>query len=286
MIRSLRAELIRLGRWPTTWVLCGSWLVLNLAFGYLFLYLTYRSDGGEFFAADASSPEQARAVLMQMMPDSVPATVLSQLPMFGGALVLLYGALAVGSGYGWGTWKAVFLTGPRRTTAVAGTLAALAIVVTGLMVITFAADLLVAYVVATAESQPVSWPALADAARGLGAALLIGGMWTAGGVLLGTLTRGPALATGLGLVWVLVVEHLLRGVAEMLDAEAITDLLPGTAAGSLAGALGALPQGDPNGSPGVLTAISGTAAAALLGAYLFAFVSVSLALKARRDVTA
>jgi hypothetical protein len=286
MIRSLRAELIRLGRWPTTWVLCGTWLVLNLTFGYLFLYLTYRSDSGEGFAADASSPERARAVLMQMLPDSVPATMLSQLPMFGGALVLLFGALAVGSGYGWGTWKTVFMTGPRRSVAFAGTLAALAVVVTGLLLTTFAVDLLVAYAVATAESQPVIWPTVAGAARGLGAALLIGGMWTAGGVLLGTLTRRPALATGLGLVWVLVVEHLLRGVAEALGpVEATTDVLPGTAAGSLAGALGALPQGDPNGTPGVMTTIGGTASVALLGAYLLAFVLASLALKARRDVT-
>jgi hypothetical protein len=65
----------------------------------------------------------------------------------------------------------------------------------------------------------------------------------------------------------------------------MTDVLPGTAAGSLAGALGALPQGDPNGTPGVLTAIGGSAAVALLGAYLFAFGWASLALKARRDVT-
>jgi hypothetical protein len=286
MIRSLRAELIRLGRWPVTWVLCGTWLALNLAFGYLLNYLTYRSDDGVGFSADASSPDRARAVLAQMMPDSVPVTTVKELPLGGGALVLILGALAVGSGYGWGTWKTVFLTGPRRSVAVAGTLAALAVVVTGLVFTTFAVDLLVAYVVAMAESQPVIWPALADAARGLGAALLISGMWTAGGVLLGTLTRGPALAVGLGLVWTLVVENLLRGFAELLGpVKAMTDVLPGTAAGSLAGALGALPQSDPNGTPGVMTAIGGTAAVALLGAYLFAFVLASLALKTRRDVT-
>jgi ABC-2 type transport system permease protein len=286
MIRSLRAELIRLGRWPAAWVLCGTWLVLNLAFGYLLNYLTYRSEDGVGFSADASSPDRARAVLAQMMPDSVPVTTVKELPLGGGALVLILGALAVGSGYGWGTWKTVFLTGPRRSAVVAGTLAALAVVVTGLVFTTFAVDLLVAYGVATAESQPVIWPALADGARDLGAALLTGGMWTAGGVLLGTLTRGPALAVGLGLVWTLVVENLLRGFAELLGpVEAMTDVLPGTAAGSLAGALGALPQSDPNGTPGVMTAIGGTSAVALLGAYLFAFVLASLALKTRRDVT-
>lgn len=286
MIRSLRAELLRLGRWLPTWILCGTWVVLNLTFGYLFLYLTYRSDSGEGFAADASTPERAGAVLAQMTPDNVPATMLSQLPMFGGALVLLFGALAVGSGYGWGTWRTVFITGPRRSAAFAGTLAALALIVTGLLIVTFALDLLVAYAVATVESQPIVWPSAADIAGGLGAAVLIAGMWTAGGVLLGTLTRGPALATGLGLVWVLVVEHLLRGVAEMLGpAEALTDFLPGTAAGSLAGALGALPQGDENGTPGVLTTIGGAPATALLAGYLLAFLAVSMVLKIRRDIT-
>ncbi|MGN9809504.1 ABC transporter permease [Micromonospora sp. BQ11] len=285
MIHSLRAELVRLLHWPITWLLGGIWLALNLSFGYLFLYLSYR-DNSDGFAADASDPESARAVLVQMMPDSVPATMLSQLPMFGGGLVLLLGALAVGSGYPWGTWKTVFMTGQRRSVAVAGTLAALAVIVTGFLVVTFAVDLLASYLIATAESEPVIWPSPAEVARGLGGALLIGGTWTAGGVLLGTLTRGPALATGLGLLWVLVVEHLLRGVAEMLGpVEAVTDVLPGTAAGSLAGAIGALPQSDPNGTPGVLTTIGGTAAAALLGAYLVAFTAASLALKARRDVT-
>ena len=92
-------------------------------------------------------------------------------------------------------------------------------------------------------------------------------MWTAAGVLLGTLTRGPALAVGLGLVWALVVENLLRGVATLLGpVKAVTDLLPGTAAGSLAGALGALPPSDPNGTPGVNTILAGTGATVLSSA--------------------
>jgi ABC-2 type transport system permease protein len=287
VIRSLRAELLRLVRWPVTWVLCGTWLLLNLAFGYLFNYLTYRSDGGVGFAADTSSPDRARVVLAQMLPDSVPVTMVKEIPLAGGALMLILGGLVVGSGYGWGTWKTVFLTGPRRSVTVVGTLVALAAFVTGLVLTTFAVDLLVAYTIAAAESQPVIWPALADAVRGLGAALLISGMWTAGGVLLGTLTRGPALAVALGPVWSLVVENLLRGFAELLGPlKAATDVLPGTAAGALAGALGALPPTDPNGTPGVTTVIGGTAAVTLLSAYLLAFVMASLALKTRRDLRA
>jgi hypothetical protein len=281
----MRAEAIRLGRWPTTWVLCGTWLVLNLTFGYLFNYLSYRSGDGGGFAEQVSDETAAAALLRQMLPDSAPVTTVQGLPMFGGALLLILGAVAVGSGYGWGTWKTVFTTGPRRLAALGGTLAALGVLLVGLVLATLAVDLLAAYGVAVAESQPVTWPGLADTARGVGAALLISGMWLAGGVLLGTLTRGPALAVGLGLVWSLVVENLLRGVSGLLGpVENVTDLLPGTAAGSLAGAAGALAQSDPNGTPGVLTTLGGPAAAALLGGYVLVFVVVSLTLTARRDI--
>ena len=108
----------------------------------------------------------------------------------------------------------------------------------------------------------------------------------AAGVLLGTLARGPALAVGLGLVWSLVVENLLRGVAGLLGpVEAVTDLLPGTAAGSLAGALGATARANPNDTPGVLTAIGPTAAVVILCAYVLAFLVATLAVTTRRDVT-
>ncbi len=282
MIASLRAELLRLGRWPTAWVLCGIWLVLNLTFGYLFNYLSYRSgDGGGF--AEGAAPE---ALLERMMPDNAPVTMVQGMPMFGGALMLILGALAVGSGYGWGTWKTVFTTGPRRIAALGGTLGALGIVLTGLIALTFGLDLLASFAVASAESQQLAWPTLADSAQGLGAALLIGGMWMAGGVLLGTLARGPALAVGLGLVWLLVVENLLRGVGGLLGpVEAVTDVLPGTSAGALAGAVGALTESDPNGTPGVTTAISGTAAVALICAYVLTFLVTTVTLTARRDVT-
>ncbi len=287
MIASVRAELLRLGRWPTTWVLCGTWLVLNLTFGYVFNYLSYRSDdGGGGFANQVSDGAPASTLLAQLMPDRVPVTLVQGMPMFGGALVLILGALAVGSGYGWGTWKTVFTTGPRRVTAMGGTLGALGIMLVGLVVVSFILDLVAAFTVAAAESQPTTWPTLADSAQGLGAGLLICAMWMAGGVMLGTLTRGPALAVGLGLVWSLVVENLLRGVAGLLGPlETVTNVLPGTAAGSIAGAIGAVVQSDPNGTPGVTTVLGGTAAALLLGGYLLAFLAASLALTARRDVT-
>ena len=49
-------------------------------------------------------------------------------------------------------------------------------------------------------------------AEAAGAGFLVLEMWALLGYALGTLARGPALSVGLGLVWALVVENLLRGV--------------------------------------------------------------------------
>ena len=71
MIASMRAELLRLRRWPTLWVLCGAWLALNLTFGYLFTYLSYRSEDGGGFAEQVSGQAEAQALLAQILPDQV-----------------------------------------------------------------------------------------------------------------------------------------------------------------------------------------------------------------------
>lgn len=114
--------------------------------------------------------------------------------------------------------------------------------------------------------------------------MLIFGMWAAAGALIGVLTRSPAIAVGLGLVWSLVVENLLRSVSGLLSGlEYVTDVLPGTVAGSMAGALGAAAERDGDGAPGVLTTIDGPLAAGLLAVYMVVFAVVAGTLAARRD---
>jgi ABC-2 type transport system permease protein len=233
-IPSRRAELLRLGKRPVTWVITGVWLTLNVSFGYLFDYLTYRG------AVGGGDQRLAEALLSQLSLDAVPTTMVTGLPMFGAALVLILAALATGSGYGWNTWRTVFTQGPGRLSALGGTMLALAVVVVVFTLLTLGTDLAASAVVTTAAGKALVWPGLGALAKGLGGALLIGATWAAGGALIGILTRSPALSVGLGLVWVLIVENLLRSVASLLGPlETATNLLPGTAAGSLAGALGA-----------------------------------------------
>lgn len=285
MIASTRAELLRLAKWPVTWLLAGVWLVLNLSFAYLFTYLSYRSatsDGNDRLAA---------TLLEQVSMDQIPSTLAQGMPLFGGAIVLIFAALATGSGYGWSTWKTVFTNGPRRLTAFGGTMAAIAGFVAALVLATLVLDMAASAIILGLESEPVNWPAAADLAQSAGAGLLILGMYAAFGAALGVVVRSPALSVGLGLVWALVIENLLRGVAELLGpVEAITDVLPGTAAGSLAGALGAAGEtaggGQPSatGTPGVLGILDGGPATAVLLAYAAGFLVLLAILVQRRDV--
>jgi ABC-2 type transport system permease protein len=206
------------------------------------------------------------------------------MPMFGGALMLVLGALVAGNGYGWGTWKTVFTQGPARRTVVVGSLLALTVFVVVTVLFTLALCLALSLLVAAVESQAVVWPPVTDVLVSLGAGFLVMEVWAMIGFLLGTLARGPALSVGLGLVWALVVENLLRGVGELLGAvETITEFLPGTGAGSLVGSI--VGTGGPDPTPGVLDTLSGGGATALLIGYLVLAPAAAAWLIARRDVS-
>lgn len=275
---SLRAESIRLGRWPTFWIVLGVWILLNLTFAYLFNYLAYTS--GESGAMADGLPRDV--LLGQLMPAAVPEVFTQGMAMFGGALMLILGALAVGSGYGWGTWKTVFTQGPSRQAVVGGLLVGLLVVVIALVGVAFAVDLGVASLIAVSEGQPLVLPSLEQSVLGIGSGVAILSMWTLAGACVGAVARGPALAVGLGLVWVLVVENLLRGVAGIFGpVEAVTDVLPGTAAGSLAGALRTV-DGPP--TPGVLDILTRGESLALLAGYLLVFGGGTVWLMTRRDL--
>lgn len=278
---STRAELLRLRRWPVLWVLIGVWITLNLTFVYVFNYIAYRS-GKTSTVTEGVPPE---ALLADILPSAVPLSLIQGMPMFGGAILMILGALAVGSGYGWGTWKTVLTQGPGRVAAFGGTLMALALTVVGVGLVTAVIDLGVSSVLAAVESQPLDMPPPGELAEAVGAGLLILGMWTAAGVLVGVLAKGPALAVGLGLVWALVIENLLRGVSGLLAGLAVvTDHLPGTAAGSLVGALGANGEAEADGTPGVLTVLDGQTATWVLVAYLVTFALAGVLLVRRRDL--
>jgi ABC-type transport system involved in multi-copper enzyme maturation permease subunit len=280
LMAGARGELLRLRRWPALKVMFGVYLLLDVTFVYLFPYMSYRNGSGGF-VTEGTSREQ---LLAGMLPNAVPVSVVQGMPMWGGAIMLALGALAAGSGYGWGTWKTAFTQGPRRLTVTGGSFIALAAVVIALIIATFAIDLGLGLTLGSIEGKHIALPAAADAARALAAGFLILGMWTVAGFAVGTLARGPALAVGLGVVWVLALENLLRAAGTMLSwLRPVTDVLPGTVVGSIAAAAGARPVSR-GGTPGVVANLHGGPAVALALAYLAALTLTTAVLVKRRDI--
>jgi ABC-2 type transport system permease protein len=280
LTRSTRAELLRMRKWPAVWILVAAWMALNATFGYLFNYISYRTGETSFSNEGAVTG----SLLARLLPEAVPQVLLQGMPLFGGALMMVLGAVVAGSGFGVGTWKTAFTQGPSRVATVGGSIVALLLWVLGSVVATMLCDFCFATSIAAAEGQAIVWPTLGSLAESVGAGLMVFSLWAMAGYFLGVVARGPALSVGLGLVWLLVVENLLRGVGNVLSAvEGLTHVLPGTAAGSLVGAVVDTSTGET--TPGVLTVLNATEATATVAVYLVVLPLLVIVLMRQRDMS-
>ena len=157
--------------------------------------------------------------------------------------MLILGVLAVGSEYGWGTWKTVLIQDPSRLTRVRrqagdrGWPAALA----GVLAMFAAGALASAGHRGRRGPAAATGPASADLLRGIGAGWLIAAMWAVLGALLASRCAGSRCRSGWAwsgcwrcrTCWPLIAAPLLDWVAEAQKG------LPGPNAGSLVAALGA-----------------------------------------------
>jgi ABC-2 type transport system permease protein len=255
--------------------------VLSQVFGYLIPYVGYRSGGGSGFAA-GQTPAQ---LLADLLPGRLVPNTLGGFPMFAGAIALIIGGLAAGGEYGWGTLKTILVQRPRRLTVLAGKLLAIQTVILAVVLGTFAMDGLWSWVIAATEGRTADWPSLLDLGRGIGAGWLVLGMWSLLGAFLGVLFRSTSLAVGLGLVWALAIENLVRGFANLLGfLDAFQRGLPGVNAGSLVASLGAATVDQSGGTPGVTAVVSGPQALLVLGAYVVVLAVLAGAVLQRQDV--
>ena len=279
---SLSAELLKLRKRPATWLVGAVFVTLGLVFAYLFPYLSYRGSGARQGPVAGSGEE----LLLDALPASLVPSALGGWPLFGGALALVLGALITGSEYSWGTLKTVLAQRPGRLAVLGGKLTAAGLVTAVMVAVSLAADALASWAIATAEHRAVDWPPPPDLARGMAAGWLIVTMWCVAGMFLGTVLRGTALPVGIGLVWALVVEQLVRGFASTLDAiDVLQRWLPGTNAGALVAALGAPTQEQGRGTPGITDVVGGTHATLAVAGYLIILAAATAIVLRRRDVT-
>jgi ABC-type transport system involved in multi-copper enzyme maturation permease subunit len=203
-------------------------------------------------------------------------------PSVGAPVALILGALAVGSEYGWSTFKTILTQRPSRTALFFGKLLALGVVLALLVVLTFATGAACSLVVTALAGAQVQGLPIGELLRALGAGFLILAVWASFGALLATLLRSTALSIGIGLVYSLVVEAVIFNLP--IESQSFADarrFFPGQNSSSLADSFsGQAPTGFAPPTP----QIDAAHATFVLLAYTAAFIALAALVFYRRDV--
>jgi ABC-2 type transport system permease protein len=275
MIGSVGAELLLMRKRASTWVLLGIWAALALMFAYIVAYVTYLNGTG-------------RESLEVLLPQSLVGTLLTGFPFFGGVLALMLGVLTFGSEYGWGTLKTVFTQRPGRVEVFGAKLVAVGVALVAFVLVVFALGALASVAIALREGADIAWPELGLVLRGFLVGWLLLAVWAGLGVLLAVLSRGTALATGIGILWALVVEGLLSALASQVGVlDRLVELFLRANAYSLAATVGVSREEVSDAGPGSFSGpfVDGGQALLVLGVYGVVFLAIAGWLLRRRDVT-
>jgi ABC-2 type transport system permease protein len=278
---SIAAELLVLRKRRSTWILLGIWTALAIFFSYLLPYVEYRTG-------DVGAREQDETPLEDLLPESLVGHLSVGFPFFGGVFAIMLGVLALGSEYGWGTLRTVFVQRPGRLRVFAAKLLALGVGLVPFVLSVFAVGAVASYAIAWAEGAEANWPSAWDVGRALVADWLILAVWAALGIALGVLSRGTALAIGVGILYALVVEGLVSAFAGQIGLlDPLVELFLRANAYSLVESLGASTADVENNGPGSFSGpwVGGEQAVVALLGYVAVFLLLSGFLLRRRDVT-
>ena len=294
---SFFAELLKLRKRPSTWILAMIPVVVVLLFGYTLSYSFVANPPPppedlppEIRAQEEQMQAEQDAFFEEQLNALLPQKVLSNLfgsglLNIGSAVAITFGALTAGSEYVWGTLKTILSQRPGRLGILLGKLLALAFFLLVFFLLTLGAAALGSFVVARLEEVAVDWPPIGALLRGVGAGALIFMVWGAFGFLLATLFRGTALAIGLGIAYALAVEGIVLSLPFENDAfESIRKATLGENIRAISNSFGspfAVPEGL--GIPGPL--VEPERAVLVLCAYAIVFVVLAALLLWRRDVT-
>jgi ABC-2 type transport system permease protein len=274
MTRIVTAELLLIRKRASTWILLAIWTALALTFAYVVPYIQYTNDSG-------------RRSLAELLPEGLVGTLLAGFPFFGGVLALMLGVLTVGSEYGWGTLKTLFTQGPGRLRVFAAKLIAVAAVLLVFVLVVYVLAAVASWAIAVNEGAEVAWPSAWLLIRGIAGGWLIFAVWAALGILLAVVTRGTALATGIGILYAFVVEGLLSALArEVSLLDGLVEFFVRANGYSLVAVLGVSSDDVSDAGPGSFSGpfVTGGQALLVLVVYLAAFLLAAGWLLRRRDV--
>jgi ABC-2 type transport system permease protein len=274
---SVTAELLVVRKRSSTWILLGIWSALAVLFAYVIPFVEYLNESG---------PGQAS--LGQLLPAQLAGNLVEGFPFFGGVFALMLGVLGLGSEYGWGTLKTLFIQREGRLRVFGAKVLALGAVLVPFVLVVFALGAGASYVIALREGGAVEWPSAWLVVRAMGAGWLILAVWASFGLLLAAISRGTSLAIGVGILYALVIEGLISAFADAVSFLApVTEFFLRANAYSLVRGLGLSVTEAAGNGPGAFSGpyVATGQALLVLVAYMAAFLALSGLLLRRRDVT-
>lgn len=279
-MNSLIAELLLMRKRSAFWILLGFWSLVAILFSYLLPYYAYTSD------LSFHGRGVGIILLIPLLPQNLVANITNSFPFFGGTVVLILGALAMGSEFTWGTLTPVFTQRAGRLKVFFAKLAAIAIALVPFVLIVFLLGFFASSLIAWREGQSLGLPPLWGLTKALGTTWFLMAVWASFGVLLAVLSRGTALAIGLGIIYGLVIEGIISSFGRQIDLLAdISNGLLRTNGYSLISSLGVAIQADAG--PGQFGGemVPGIQAFLVLGGYIVLFIAAAAAILKWRDVT-
>jgi ABC-2 type transport system permease protein len=284
VLAAMRAELLVLRKWPAAWALLLIMPAATLLPYYVVSYVFYLTVTPAEYAVQGTPAQNLPALL----PSQFVIVALTQLPYTTAAFVVL-GAAMAGGDWGRGTIGTSLLAGPGRVRTGAGQALALAMAVTASVVATFVASGAASLLIRTLEARAVNpadgaMPAAWVVARGLGAGLLVALAYGMMGLALGTVCRSAAGAIAAALAWTVLIEPNVLNLGQQAGGLAlkVANFFPVNSAVTVASLFG-----SPGGGAGsqMYLPVGPAAAAWTLAAYTAGFVTLTLFLLHRRDIT-
>lgn len=224
--------------------------------------------------------DQVDAMLASVMPAAASRQVVGSLPLYGGPVMIIAGALLSAGDVKNGVIRTVLSRYPARALLVAARMATLFIVVAVAILVSVAAAFISSFVLAAIAGGDTSLPSMLSVGRDTAYAVLIGFSWAVFGFTLGIIVRSLAGAISVGLIWSLVVEQALHGLSSLGSKfDAIRAILISGASSVLSSDAGV--ESMPGGSP---PNVSVTLAIVILVAWIIVGSGVSAMVLRRRDV--
>jgi ABC-2 type transport system permease protein len=282
ILAAVRAEWFKLVRRRALWVTIGLMLVLAVGIEYLLVYVVATHPPARAAGAGVALATARTA----LYPASVIKKSVASVSSLIGIFALIVGVLAQGSEYSWGTVKTAWVQLPGRISIVLGQLTSLAVLSLIMALGLIAVDSLASYLIGALDAHSSNWPSALDFLKGSGAAWLILYLLAVLGFGLATLFKQSAMAVGLGLAYVLVIENLVFSLLGNLGDpwNQIQQWFPISNAGYLQDSFG-------KASSAVTVTITGSAPATathaviVLGLWVIGIAVVSASLVRVRDVT-